>query len=64
MRLRQFSVLKPEGCEDIIPITLDTHELSIYRPIGRFHPLPRQLKHPTQQEQSSGARIGIKENYK
>ena len=53
MRLRQFSVLKPEGCEHR-PITLNTHK-SIYRPIRRR--LPKHIKH---QKQQTAARMGLK----
>jgi len=45
MRLRQFSVLKPEGGEHR-PITLDTISL------------PGHIKHQTQQQQTA-ARIGV-----
>ena len=55
MRLRQFSVLKPEGCEHR-PITLNTHK-SIYRPIRRR--LPKDIKHQKQKQQTA-ARMGLK----
>ena len=64
MPLRQFSVLKPKGGE-YRPITLDTHKISIYCPIRRHqarHPLPSNIKHQTQQQQTA-ARIRVKGNY-
>ena len=63
VRLRQFSVLKPEGCKHR-PITLDMNKLSIQRPIRRRQPsdpLPRHIKHQTQQQQTADW-IGVKEN--
>ena len=61
--MHQFFVLKHQVCEYRPIITLVTNKILIYPSVRRRHPLPRHIKHQTQQQRTADWVGGVKENY-